>query len=223
MRLPRCSQKLCYHHCSLVFGLWTLAEHLLVISSISSKLTKLYSSNTLPFFLHRPPVIAAVRDVQRATLATNGNAKSSMTIFALPIPFHRTTSTIPTFKSEASNTDAKELFQSLPRVRDMFPAPTGHPDFQSLRSRTGPSSSPMAAEMSDATVGTKLGSERSLIARTCSTSHVENAFFGTAPRWERASATRRAPDSFTISRRHHTCSPIGRTTSWRPLSDQPTE
>ena len=70
--------------------------------------------NTPPFFLHRPPVIA-VRDVQRATLVSNGNAKSSMTIFdALPIPFQPTTTAIPTFKGEASNTDAKELASVAP-------------------------------------------------------------------------------------------------------------
>ena len=51
-----------------------------------------------------------MRDVQRATLVSNGNAKSSMTIFdALPIPVHPTTFTFPTFTTEASNGDAKEL------------------------------------------------------------------------------------------------------------------
>ena len=121
--------------------------------------------------------------------------------------------------------------QWVPRVRDvcrnyLCPAPTAHPDFQSLRSRTRPSPSPMAAEMStlmrppfDQAWQLSAASR----ARACSTSHVENPFVGTAPSWKRASATRRAPDSFTISRRHHTCSPIGRTTAWRPLSDQSTE
>ena len=47
----------------------------------------------------------------------------------------------------------KNSHQWLPRVRDvcrnyLYPAPTAHPDFQSLRSRTRPSLSPMAAEMS---------------------------------------------------------------------------
>ena len=61
------------------------------------------------FCVPRLPVIA-MREVQRATLLSNGNAKSSMTIFdALPIPVHPTTFTIPTFTSEASNGDAKEL------------------------------------------------------------------------------------------------------------------
>ena len=51
-----------------------------------------------------------MREVQRATLVSHGNGKSSMTIFdALPIPVHPTTFTIPTFTSEASNGDAKEL------------------------------------------------------------------------------------------------------------------
>ena len=145
---------------------------------------------------------------------------------ALPVLLHPTATTIPTFKSEASNTDAKEL------------APVGPTCSRRVSSANGSSRFPITAfscppfaiakgsldvNADDATVGTKLGSERSLIARTCSTSHVENAFFGTAPRWERASATRRAPDSFTISRRHHTCSPVGRTTAGPPLSDQPTE
>ena len=51
-----------------------------------------------------------MREVKRETLVSNGNAKSSMTMCdALPIPVHPTTFTIPTFTSEASNGDAKEL------------------------------------------------------------------------------------------------------------------
>ena len=51
-----------------------------------------------------------MREVQRTTLVSNGNAKPSMTIFdALPIPVHPTTTNIPTFKGEATNRDAKEL------------------------------------------------------------------------------------------------------------------
>ena len=125
----------------------------------------------------------------------------------------------------------KNSHQWLPRVQNvcrnyLCPAPTAHPDFQSLRSRTRTSLSPMALEMSTLMMPLSYQAwqlSAASPARACSTSHVENPFFGTASSWERTSATRRAPDSFTISRRHHTCSHIGRTTAWRPLSDQSTE
>ena len=66
---------------SSVLGLRTLAEHLLVISDISSKSTRTLQLkvpprmlSTLSFLCARLPVIA-VREVQRTTLVSNGNAK----------------------------------------------------------------------------------------------------------------------------------------------------
>ena len=115
MDVPKCSQNYvitmfidtrAMDTCRTSFG---NIQHLIDINETLQLKVPPRMLSTLSFLLPRLPVVA-VREVQRTTLVSNGNAKSSVTIFdALPIPVHPTTFTNPTFTSEASNGDAKEL------------------------------------------------------------------------------------------------------------------